>query len=279
MSLPDQISNKTELTFPALFRTLFEPCSSLWLQKDSSDPIDSWPIKAVMGSGAKYGVPQEDLYGHLHFYIRDKLEAFCNKIGATAIHFHLYCVDAVVLPSFIDLQLKFDRIDVSDLAGQAHLGLSPTLQTFAPMLKPRKENPHATLIALFADAIGAAERSLGLGYVEKTAPTVFRRTARFMALPVPAYQPRHPHYVRFMRAKDAFRDFERLFHHYVATEGFGDAAKQAGVEMKGTNTVVKAWPFRLTKKQGEKGAREAFDLLEASQLVGCERFVEWVRAE
>lgn len=61
--------------------------------------------------------------------------------------------------------------------------------------------------------------------------------------------------------------------------GFGKVAKEAGVEMKGKNTVVKAWPFRLTKKQGEKGAKEAFEFLEASKAVGSERFVEWVRAE
>lgn len=61
--------------------------------------------------------------------------------------------------------------------------------------------------------------------------------------------------------------------------GFGEAAREAGVRMKGENSVMKAWPFRLVKKWGEKGAKEAFELLEASKMVGGERYVEWVRAE
>lgn len=64
----------------------------------------------------------------------------------------------------------------------------------------------------------------------------------------------------------------------MAAVDFADAAKRAGVVMKEKNSVVKAWPFRLVGKRGEKGAREAFELLEASRLVGGERFVEWVRA-
>lgn len=269
-----------ELTFLAPFRTLFKPGSRQWLQNDSSDPIDSWPIKAVIGSGAKYGVPQEDLYGHLHFYVRDKLEAFCNKITSTQIHFHLYCMDAVALPSFIETRLQFDRIEVSDLADLPRLGLSQTLQTFSPLLRSPQANQHATLITLFADAVAEAECSLGLDYIQKTSKTVFRKTTQFIDFPVPAYQPQHPQYLRVMRAKDSFRDFDRLFAHYMtAVEDFGDAAKRAGVEVKSQNSVVKAWPFRLTRKLGEKGAREAFDLLEASRLVGSERFVEWVRSE
>ncbi len=65
----------------------------------------------------------------------------------------------------------------------------------------------------------------------------------------------------------------------MVAERFEEVGEQAGVRMKGENSVVKPWPFRLMKKWGEKGAREAFELLEASRLMGGERFVEWVRAE
>lgn len=82
-----------------------------------------------------------------------------------------------------------------------------------------------------------------------------------------------------MRAKDSFRDFDRLFAHYMVAERFEEVGEQAGVRMKGENSVVKPWPFRLMKKWGEKGAREELELLEASRLMGGERFVEWVRAE
>lgn len=188
-------------------------------------------------------------------------------------------MDPINLPSFIDTHLQFDRIDVSDLADQPHPGLSQTLQTFTPLLKPSKTNPHATLITLFADAVPAAERSLGLDYITKTSKLVFRRTNQFVDFPVPAYQPEHPQYLRVMKMKDSFRDFDRLFAHYMTVVGFGEAAKEAGVRMKRENSVVKAWPFRLVKKWGEKGAKEAFEFLEASKAVGSERFVEWVRAE
>lgn len=248
------------------------------MQRDSSDPIDSWPIKAVIGSGAKYGVPPEDLYGHLHFYIRDKLKSFCDTINSTTIQFHLYSMDPITLPSFISPNLQFDRIDLSDLPDQPHLNLSQTLQTFTPLLKPSKVNPHATLLTLFVDAVPAAERSMGLDYITKSSKHVFRRTNRFVDFPNPAYQPDHPQYLRVLKMKDSFRDFDRLFAHYMTVVGFGEVGKEAGVVMKGENTLVKAWPFRLVKKWGEKGAKEAFEFLEASKAVGSERFVEWVRA-
>lgn len=84
--------------------------------------------------------------------------------------------------------------------------------------------------------------------------------------------------MRVMRAKDSFRDFDRLFAHFAGAGSFERAGKAAGVKVReGKNAVVPEWPFRLAKRAGEKGAGEAFALLEASPLVGCERFVEWVR--
>lgn len=52
-----------------------------------------------------------------------------------------------------------------------------------------------------------------------------------------------------------------------------------GVEMRERNSLVEAWPMRLKKKPGEKGADKEFQRLFASSSSGAERYVEWVRME
>lgn len=47
--------------------------------------------------------------------------------------------------------------------------------------------------------------------------------------------------------------------------------------MRQRNAIVEAWPMRLKKKPGEKGADEEFQNLMASSSSGGERYVEWVR--
>jgi hypothetical protein len=51
------------------------------------------------------------------------------------------------------------------------------------------------------------------------------------------------------------------------------------VRMKKTNTVVGAWPIGVKREPKEKGGREEFELLLASNYNGLERYVEWAWGE
>lgn len=53
------------------------------MQKDFADPMAGWPLEIVLSSSAKYGTPDEDPYGLLYLYVREKLVAFCGRTAGT----------------------------------------------------------------------------------------------------------------------------------------------------------------------------------------------------
>ena len=264
-------------------RTLFDADTGEWLQKDSSDPVDGWPVEAVKSSGMNHGIPEEDRYGRLYFYVRDKLETFCRRIASAKKHrFHLYCVSAADLPVYLDRnieKLKFDRVEVANIAEMTYLGLEKTLQTCGSLLKTPAMNPHATLIVLFMNAIHYAEQDLGQDYVRKSLKSAVEKTMKFLPPSLSSVSNKTgAEAMRMIAAKDIFRDTDHLFGRYMKMENFDKVTKEAGLRMKTANTVIDAWPLRLRKGYGEPGAQEAFDRLIESGSAGNERYVEWARS-
>ena len=264
-----------------LCRTLFDTDTGEWLQKDSADPIDSWPVEAVQNSGMSHAIPKEDRYGRLYFYIRDKLEAFCLRTSnMKKLRFHLYCLDAADLPFHLNNNIEkmsFDRVEVANIVDMPYLGLKKTLQTCGSLLKQPAENPHATLIALFMNAIHFAEKDLGDDYIKKSFQSASKKIMNFSQAKLSRMK-KSAAAVLLLQAKDIFHDLDHLFKHYMSMEDFENVTRKAGMRMKTANTVIDAWPLRLRKEYGEPGAQEAFDRLIASGSNGNERYVEWVRS-
>ena len=248
------------------------------MQKDSADPSAGWRLETVLGSSAKYGATDEDLYGLLYFYVREKLLAFCDKTGNTNVPFHLYCTDADMLPSIIDKNLKFDRVEVANIVDGGYLGVEKTLETCGSLLKPLDTNPHAALVALFMNAVIETEMRLGPPYIKQQMASTVPKVLPFIPRAEVA-DPYHPTFLRMTVAKDFFRDNDFLFTQYMKWVDFDKAGRKSKMKMREKNTVMEAWPYRFTKKPGEPGAQEAFDLLETSSPGGTERYVEWVRSE
>lgn len=197
------------------------------------------------------------------------------------VHIHVYCVNATELPSLLDNHSKesaFDRIEISNIADANYIGLEKSLSTFAPLLKNRKQNPHATLITLFMNA--AEQAAQARGYDIEAMITGTQKVSQFLPYKQPVNQsPYDPAVLRASAAKDIFRDYDKLWNQYKRMLDFPAIAKKTGMRPKVKNTVVEPWPMRLYKKHGESGAQEAFDRLMGSGYVGNERYVEWVRSE
>ena len=266
-----------------MYRTLFDADTSEWLQKDSADPIDGWPIEAIQSSGSNHGIPKEDCYGRLYFYIRDKLEQFCQRIASGKMfRLHLYCMNATDLPFYLDKSVEkiaFDRIEVANIVDLPYLGLDLTLQTLGPLLRTAAENPHATLIALFMNAIYHAEKDLGDNYIKNSLPLAMKKVVQFLPMKEIPINRTSAAMVRMGLAKDSFRDFDHLFTHYMKLTDFSKVSREANMTMRARNTVIDPWPLRFRKEYGEAGAQEAFDQLMSSSSSGNERYVEWVRSE
>ncbi|KAI0067092.1 hypothetical protein BV25DRAFT_1868112 [Artomyces pyxidatus] len=134
-------------------RFLFSP-EGRWMQTDTSSPLGSWDISAVMEVGKRHGASRADLYGCLHFYLSEQLLEFAERLSRFRISFKVFDMDAVALSKSIrngelsrqgvPATMRFDRIDVSNIIDEEYVGLERTCEAWGPMLK---ETEHATLVA------------------------------------------------------------------------------------------------------------------------------------
>ena len=84
-----------------------------------------------------------------------------------------------------------------------------------------------------------------------------------------------PDIIKLASAMDLFRDFDELFSRYMKECHFQEIAEDAGVVMKTKNGISDPWPMRLKKD----ASQAEYDLLLATDLTGCERYVEWKRQD
>ena len=267
----------TRLT--SAIRTLFDNEKN-WQLKDSSDPLEGWPIYDVLKFGAQCGVPKNDVYGSLYWYILSSLQRFCQQVSCMDIHFHMLQYNALDLPSYFEtlpIQYRFfDRIEVSNIVDRSYLGLERTLTTLGPWLKPADINPHATLLALFLNAVPESTTELD---TIKNAAVARAPVLKFLPGPERSPSSFHPKFIKYMCALELYNDFEGIFQRYMKDVDFKKCGKAAGMKMREKNTIVEPWPLRLDPKDiGEEGKRK-FELLLASGHTGYERYVEWVRAD
>jgi hypothetical protein len=77
---------------------------------DSADPLEGW-LHADYASHKP--IAKADVYGSLFFFLRDLFLKFCNRLQNTDVLFHLYNMDAMVLPRVLTKDRSaFDRIEV-----------------------------------------------------------------------------------------------------------------------------------------------------------------------
>ena len=193
---------------------------------------------------------------------------------------HLYCMNATELPFYLNKSAEktaFDRVEVANIVDMPYLGLDITLRTLGPLLRKKAENPHATLIALFMNAIHHAEKDLGNSYIETNLRLAMKKVVQFLPVKETPINRSSAAMVRMMLAKDIFRDLDHLFTHYMKMTDFSKASREASMTMRTKNTVIDPWPLRFRKEYGEPGAQEALNQLMSSSSSGNERYVEWVR--
>lgn len=80
--------------------------------RDSSDPLDGWKFEEFLTEAHS---AEHDIYGQLHFHVREMLFKFCQKIGTLQLHIRLFQMDAETLPTKIlrlDKTQIYDRIEV-----------------------------------------------------------------------------------------------------------------------------------------------------------------------
>ncbi|KAL8762580.1 MAG: hypothetical protein Q9184_001434 [Pyrenodesmia sp. 2 TL-2023] len=254
--------------------TFFQDKES-WPMKDNADPLAGWSWQDITPSTTS---ARNDIYGHLCTHLYSTLLRFCRKCRQFTLKIRLFQTDILALPDLntdakTPQQGGFDRIEVSNVIDGGYIGTAPILSSFAPLLKPPHQNPHATLIGLYLNAVH--EASTSTDQIVSMAEEL-TRVRQYMPITPCMLSPDREfsaELLRMLSAREFFRDLDALFERYCRMLGIEGMTQAAGMVMKGKNTVVEKWPMRL----GPRATQEEFDKLLASMHDGSERYVEWQR--
>ncbi|KAN0076101.1 protein of unknown function (DUF4470) domain containing protein [Elaphomyces granulatus] len=226
--------------------------SKSWPMDDKADPSNGWPTLEVERTSSP---APRDWYGKLFIYLHNMMKRFLDRLGKVRISFDLYNADVKELPQFLKHN-KYSRIEVANICDAGYLGIRSTLSLLAPLLQSPRQNPHATFITLF---INAVKEEIKIKYPMEETPDV-----GFLAKYLPS-----PRLFPLPSMNDA--DI------YMVRFNFEQVSTDLRVEMKKSNTVVEEWPTRLKLQPGEDGAKEEFRLKLGSNFTNTERYVEWRR--
>ncbi len=174
-----------------------------------------------------------------------------------------------LIPSSI--VLTSGSLQVANVSDRAYLGPGVTLTHLSPLLRLKAENPHATIITLFLNAV----HEMRTEEVERSSITEdMKKAAKYLPPLTMADISRGKSstvIIRMVEARMMFWDYDSLFQSYMDGMEFDKISWLSGTVVKEENTIVDAWPMRLKNDPSQ----EEFDHLHASGHNGSERYVEW----
>ncbi|SMR64258.1 unnamed protein product [Zymoseptoria tritici ST99CH_3D1] len=255
--------------------TLFQYVAGVqWPVKDDADPLYAWDLQEV--TDIDLGLATNDLYGKLHHHVKNKLTQFRHRLATQKFAFHFTNVSPEQLPTVLKSQ-HFDRIETSDTADAYRLGIAPVILRLGPLLKTRKENPHATLITFFTNAVQRISNE-----AVDMEPRVREGAQAFKYLPTPTIM-FDAATVNALQSSSLFRDSEEYFSRYMVKASFAKLEEvsgdfvEGGLSMKKEHTIIEKFPYGLKIPFGQPGYQAEFDARIAARLSGGERYVEWKR--
>ena len=148
---------------------------------------------------------------------------------------------------------------------RGYLGLERTLITLVPWLKPADVNPHATLLALFLNAVGECEERSETIQIAKDRSSMVHN---FLPPRPSMLSPHNPAFTKY-GCNGAFQDFRGIFQRYMEEIDFKRCGNVTGMEMREKQTIVELWPLRLHPKADNKKAQLKIEFLMASGHTGA----------
>ncbi|KAJ5389499.1 uncharacterized protein N7496_000567 [Penicillium cataractarum] len=254
---------------PTFFQTI-----DMWPMKDNADPHHGWSLEEV--SNTSSGAATADTYGKLFFYIRGVLDSFLDRVSDLRVSFKLLNFDAFDLPDHLDAG-SFSRIDVSNISDIGWLGIHRTLYLMVPLLQTPAQNPHATLITLFMNAV---DETLTVEDQMQGLTPNSRATKTLLQYLPPTGKPSSTHdptLIKFSYGRELVGTYDHIFERYMRKFEIRKAGDLLGAMMKENHTIIEKWPYRLKLRPGQPGAQDEFDRRMRDGVSGKERYVEWKR--
>ncbi|KAF2623920.1 hypothetical protein BU25DRAFT_349343 [Macroventuria anomochaeta] len=252
--------------------TLFQ--DSDWPMKDSSNPREGWSYHKYMKHAP---VAKADEHGAVFFYVRDLLNRFCTRLQKAKISFQMSCMDARDLGPYLQ-DMKFDRIEISNICDRGFLGPHSCVQIFSPLLKLRSDSPKAALLMLFLNAATETENAnKGSDKWRSDLMRAARRLDKYM--PLDRTELGHitnagdPGFIRRTSCHDMFKDWEHWFDCFLKDSEFATFAHIHGLKIRKKHAIVEPWPYKI----GVRTTKKEFDILRAGSVTGYERYIELER--
>jgi hypothetical protein len=246
---------------------------------DSADPFNCWKYADVVASSEKLGLPKNDIFGALYFYLIPQFEQFSRRLQTDELSLTLLSVDARKLESaLLDSASKhhiqaFDRIDVSNIVDRCYVGIHDTLDLLGRLLKTRTENPHAALITLF---MNYHEEEAG----SKPDPRALDREIKEIMKLMPAFKPRgksDPALMKVLDWRGYLQDFDKTWEKYKQVCLFDLAVHRSGMVPRAVAKIIANRPYAIDMTGSKEDILGKFHAHDIGGLRGHERYVEWER--
>ncbi|KJX98201.1 hypothetical protein TI39_contig428g00014 [Zymoseptoria brevis] len=245
-----------------------------WPLNDDADPLSGWDLREVMSVHS--GPAVDDVYGKLHTHVRSTLSQFRRRLMTHTFAFSFTNIDAKELPAALKHQ-HFDRIETSNIADVGYLGIARVLDKLGPLLRPHAENPHATLLAFFMNAVKfidyeSPDQKIKVREAGEACKYFLNKT-RPMAMTDATM-------VNMMQSASLCRDSEAYFSKYMQKFMFEEMEQHSGelvkggMSMKKQHTIIDKYPYALKIPFNGPGYQEEFDARRAAGLSGGERTIE-----
>ncbi|KAK4500888.1 hypothetical protein PRZ48_009080 [Zasmidium cellare] len=122
-----------------------------------ADPLKGWSFDKILDLDA--GPATNDIYGKLHVHVRQRLRLFREWLQTEPLKFTFSCMDARDLHSNLP-EGSFDRIEASNISDDSYIGMRATAKALGPLLRHPNDNPNATLITLFMNAVASVAKQV-----------------------------------------------------------------------------------------------------------------------
>ncbi|KAL9097609.1 MAG: hypothetical protein Q9165_000506 [Trypethelium subeluteriae] len=165
-------------------------------------------------------------------------------------------------------------LQVSNISDAGYLGIAGTLRIFGHLLDSPHDNPHATLVTLFMNAV---EETVNEKREAESFQAEIMQLTKYLPPKTLSFSNGDPFMVNMLSARPLVRDVESLFNTYMEFHRFKEAEKLHDVKMKESHTVIEQWPTRLKLQHGEPGWEDEFKIKHSSGHSGNQRYVEWKR--
>ncbi|EUC29428.1 hypothetical protein COCCADRAFT_40188 [Bipolaris zeicola 26-R-13] len=244
-----------------------------WLMNDDATPRGGWRFNEYMEDAP---AAKADEFGAIFFYLKGLLLRFCDRLRSSNVSFRLFNMDARDIGPYLDM--RFDRIEISNICDRGYVGPHTCLQLFSQLLKPTSQNPNATLLLLFINAAVEVDREAHpQGDLQSLVPAMERLREY-----IPFDKSRanmngagmnlaaHPDLILRIACSDMFKPWHKHFDTFMDECRITQFAALCGMAVKKKHTIVQPWPYRVEDQTTQRD----FDVLRASSRTGFERYVE-----